>query len=552
MKDYHCFYDLIVVGAGPAGLASAIYMARAKYKVLVLEKEKIGGQITITSEVVNYPGVELASGKSLTESMRKQAESFGTEFAIATVQEMQLEEKIKIIKTDKGDYETLGVILAVGANPRKVGFQGEKEFQGRGVAYCATCDGEFFTGMNVFVIGGGFAAVEEGIFLTKYAKHVTIVVLLDHFSCAASVSDKLKENDKITVKYETELKRVEGSSKLEKAVFFNKITGQEEEYLASENGDFGIFVFAGYTPNTGWLPSTIELNEQGYIITDRNQRTNLPGVYAAGDVCVKNLRQVVTAVADGAVAATSLEKDVAELHKELDIPEFEVKLPKKAITTNRAGSDSADTMSGNKEIDTSGFLDEATKEQLKALFEKFNRNVSVEASIGNDNLSKEIEAFLNEFTALTDKVSWFKKEQADLSYQPGMEIIKEDGTRTGMIFHGVPGGHEINSFVVALYNAAGPGTVIGEEEQNRILQINKAINYKILVSLSCTMCPEVVMATQKIAALSQHVTAEMYDIAHFPELKEKYKVMSVPCLVINDEMVTFGKKGIKEILEFSK
>ena len=173
METQERLYDVIVVGAGPAGLSAAIYAARAKYKVIVLDKSGIGGQISITSEIVNYPGVEQSGGKELTEHMRVQAEGFGAEFAIAEVLDMELQKDIKLLRTTKGEYEALGVILAPGANPRKLGFKGEKEFQGRGVAYCATCDGEFFTGKEVFIIGGGFAAVEEGIFLTKYAKKVT-------------------------------------------------------------------------------------------------------------------------------------------------------------------------------------------------------------------------------------------------------------------------------------------------------------------------------------------------------------------------------------------
>lgn len=176
METHDRLYDVVVIGAGPAGLSAAIYAARAKYKVLVLEKDKIGGQITITSEIVNYPGVELSGGRELTEHMRVQAEGFGAEFAIAEVLDMELDKDRKLLHTTKGDYEALGVILAPGANPRKLGFKGEKEFQGRGVAYCATCDGEFFTGKDVFVIGGGFAAVEEGMFLTKYARKVTMIV----------------------------------------------------------------------------------------------------------------------------------------------------------------------------------------------------------------------------------------------------------------------------------------------------------------------------------------------------------------------------------------
>ena len=206
------FYDVIIVGGGPAGLSAAIYMARARYKVLVMEKEKIGGQITITAEIVNYPGVERTSGKELTQSMKEQAEAFGAEFVMAEVLDMELQEDIKVLHTTAGEYRALGVVLATGANPRKLGFKGEKEFQGRGVAYCATCDGEFFTDMEVFVIGGGFAAAEEGIFLTKYAKKVTMIVREDDFTCAATIADQVKKEEKITVKFNTEIVEAGGES----------------------------------------------------------------------------------------------------------------------------------------------------------------------------------------------------------------------------------------------------------------------------------------------------------------------------------------------------
>ncbi len=217
METQERLYDVIVVGAGPAGLSAAIYAARAKYKVLVLDKSGIGGQISITSEIVNYPGVEQSGGKELTEHMRVQAEGFGAEFAIAEVLDMELEKDIKLLRTTKGEYEALGVILAPGANPRKLGFKGEKEFQGRGVAYCATCDGEFFTGKEVFIIGGGFAAVEEGIFLTKYAKKVTMVVREPDFTCAKTVSDKLKDYDTIETIFETEIIEAGGEQALKYA-----------------------------------------------------------------------------------------------------------------------------------------------------------------------------------------------------------------------------------------------------------------------------------------------------------------------------------------------
>ncbi|MDD3252064.1 MAG: FAD-dependent oxidoreductase [Lachnospiraceae bacterium] len=551
MTDNENLYDLVIVGGGPAGLSAAIYMARAKYKVLVLEKEKTGGQITITSEVVNYPGVELASGKSLTDSMRKQAEGFGAAFAIAEVKDMNLDQEIKEIHTSKGDYRAFGVILAVGANPRRLGFEGENTFRGRGVAYCATCDGEFFTGMNVFVIGGGFAAVEEGIFLTKYAKHVTIIVRSEDFSCAKTVSDKLKEHDRITVRFSTELKKVEGSQRMEKAVFMDRTTGETWEYDAGKEGGFGVFVFAGYEPNTRWLPEALNLNEQGYILTDANQKTNLPGVYAAGDVCVKNLRQVVTAVADGAIAATSLEKDVTELHKKLGIPEFTVNIPKKMLQpgTGESGQEP------DGQAEAGEFLNASIRAQLAPVFAKFQNPVHVRAWLGEDKVSDEVKGFLDEFTEMTDRISWEQAPASEMEpeeqpeYLPSMEILQPDKTPTGMIFHGVPGGHEINSFVVALYNAAGPGTGIADEERARIEGLSKKLHLEIMVSLSCTMCPELVMSAQKIASLSDHVTAEVFDLAHYPKLKEHYQVMSVPCMVVNRRKVYFGKKNVSELLD---
>lgn len=551
MTEYKNLYDLIIVGAGPAGLSAAIYMARAKYKVLVLEKDKTGGQITITTEVVNYPGVELASGKSLTDSMRRQAEHFGAEFVIAEVTDMELAQDIKVLRTNRGDYKALGIILAVGANPRKLGFQGEDIFKGRGVAYCATCDGEFFTGMNVFVIGGGFAAVEEGIFLTKYAKHVTIIVRSEQFSCAKTVSDKLEGNEKISVRFSTELKAVEGSRMMEKAMFLDKVTGENWEYLAEKDGGFGVFVFAGYEPNTRWLPEILELDEHGYIITDADQKTNLAGVYAAGDVCVKNLRQVVTAVADGAVAATSLEKDVAKLHSRLGIPEFDVPIVKENSPSGAEAASNSTADSGNPAQNTGDarFLDEAIRTQLTPVFEKFEHPVRIRAWLGEDAVSREVEGFLNEFSGMTEKVSWEKAEGEKPEYLPSMEIIKADGTPTGMVFHGVPGGHEINSFVIGLYNAAGPGTAIAQEEKERIGRIFEETDIEIMVSLSCTMCPELVMAAQKIASLSDKVRAEVYDLSHYPKLKEKYQIMSVPCMVINKEHVFFGKKNVGELLD---
>ena len=201
-------YDVAVIGGGPAGLTAAIYLARAKYRVIVVEKEHFGGQITITSEVVNYPGVAKMSGAELTETMRLQAQNFGAEFMLAEVESLDVNGDIKTVNTSRGSIFCFGVLIATGAHPRMVGFAGEEEFKGHGVAYCATCDGEFFTGKDVFVVGGGFAAAEESVFLTKYAKHVTILIRGDDFSCAKSAADEARSNDKITVLTNTQVDSV--------------------------------------------------------------------------------------------------------------------------------------------------------------------------------------------------------------------------------------------------------------------------------------------------------------------------------------------------------
>ena len=536
------FYDLVIVGGGPAGLSAAIYMARAKYRVLLLEKAGIGGQITITSEIVNYPGVERTSGKELTEQMRYQAEAFGAEFAIAEVLDMELTSEVKVIHTTKGIYRSLGVILATGANPRKLGFKGEREFQGRGVAYCATCDGEFFTGMDVFVIGGGFAAVEEGLFLTKYARKVTIVVRGDSFSCARTVSDKLKGQEKIEVIFETELVEVRGEQMVSYARFRNNRTKEEWVHEAGKDGGFGIFVFAGYVPNTEWIGSEVEKNEQGYLITDSNQKTNLDGVYAAGDVCVKNLRQVVTAVSDGAVAATSLEKVVSELHSKLDIPDL-VKEKPKQISPKQQKEE-------KPQSEEEGFLTSAIKQQLEGVFAKFEHPVLLRAWLDERPLSGEIVGFLRELEGITDKIRWEEENSSNREDRilPSIELCYEDGRSSGIQFHGVPGGHEFNSFIIALYNVAGPGQAIEQEAETKLKEITQKINIKILVSLSCAMCPETVMSAQKAAAVSEKIEAEMFDLAHFPQLKEQYNVMSVPCMILNDSKVLFGKKGLSEVV----
>ena len=544
-------YDAVIVGGGPAGLSAAMYLARAKYKVLVIEKEKIGGQITITADVVNYPGVKSTSGKALTDTMHTQAEAFGAEFLIAEVLDMDLTGDIKTVQTTQGERKALAVVLALGANPRKVGFTGEKEFQGRGVAYCATCDGEFFSGMDVFVIGGGFAAVEESIFLTKYAKSVTICVRKDHFACAQTIADELQEHPKIKVLFNTEVTAASGPQLLAHAEFKNNKTGETWTYDSKDGESFGIFVFAGYVPNTGLVKGKVDLNEQGYILTDANHMTNVHGVYAAGDVCVKNLRQVVTAVSDGAIAATSAEKVISALHKKLNLPEFSRPAVDEARLHEREEAITEQTEQGG---DDNQFISNDIRQKLVPVFEKFAGPVIIKGWLDDSNFSAELKGFVGEMGSLTDKIKTETAPVAD-GQAPGLELLHADGTSSGIIFHSVPGGHEFNSFIIALYNVAGPGQALEDDVKEALAAIDakkQPIHVDVMVSLSCTMCPEVVMATQRLAAASPYITASMYDLQHFPDIKQKFHIMSVPCMVINGDQVHFGKKSIQDIAALLK
>lgn len=265
-------YDVVVVGGGPAGLTASLYLTRAKYRVLVLEKEQFGGQITITDEVVNYPGLGKISGKALTETMRRQAEAFGAEFLLAEATGLDIDGNVKTVHTNRGDHDCLGILIATGAHPRMIGFKGEEDHKGRGVAYCATCDGEFFTGKEIFVIGGGYAAAEESVFLTKFARHVTILIRDEDFTCAASVAEPAKKHDKITILTNTIVEEVAGENGLDYIRYKNTKTGEVTEYRADAGDTFGVFVFAGYSPDTALIKGIVELNEQGYIITDPAQK----------------------------------------------------------------------------------------------------------------------------------------------------------------------------------------------------------------------------------------------------------------------------------------
>lgn len=536
MEQMEHLYDVVVIGGGPAGLTAALYLARARYRVVVVEQDHFGGQITITSEVVNYPGVEHTNGAELTETMRRQAEGFGAEFLLAEVTGLELEGDVKTVHTSRGALSCFGVLLATGAHPRMVGFRGEEQFRGRGVAYCATCDGEFFTGKDVFVVGGGFAAAEESVFLTKYARHVTILIRGDDFSCAQSTADAARSHEKITILANTVVEEVSGDTALRSIRMRNTKTGQVTEHQAAEGETFGVFVFAGYEPATELVRGLAELDGQGYILTDRSQKTTADGLYAAGDVCIKPLRQVVTAVGDGALAATELERLCTAMQKKTGL---RPQVPKSRTPEPEAQAQTKD-----------GLFTGEMLSQLHTVFDRMASPLILRLCLDETPVSAELEHYMQELAAQSDKLSVEQGDPSKVQHLPCVQICRSDGSWTGLAFHGVPGGHEFTSFVLGLYNAAGPGQVLDEETEAAIRAIRKPVELQVLVSLSCTMCPELVTAALRLAAAHPDISAQVYDLNHFPDLREQYQVMSVPCLVVNGgEQISFGKKNIRQLLE---
>ena len=305
-------YDVIILGAGPAGLAAGLYSGRSRLSTLIIEKGKDGGQIAITNEIENYPGqiVEGESGPSLIARMTEQAAKFGAERVSDTIKEVQLEGPVKKVITTNGEYEGKVVIIATGATPKPIGCKNEAEFVGKGVSFCATCDANFFEDFEVYVVGGGDSAVEEALYLTKFARKVTIIHRRDELRAAKSIQEKAFANEKIDFMWDSVVEEIKGDGLVETMVVKNVKTGELTEVVADEeDGTFGIFVFIGFKPNSALFEGKVEM-EKGYIVTDEDMKTNVPGVFAAGDIIKKSLRQVVTAVADGANAVTSFQKEM--------------------------------------------------------------------------------------------------------------------------------------------------------------------------------------------------------------------------------------------------
>ncbi|RGL75795.1 FAD-dependent oxidoreductase [Bifidobacterium pseudocatenulatum] len=578
-------YDVIVIGGGPAGLTAGLYLARARYRVLILEKDDFGGQITITNEVVNYPGVGRTTGRALTQTMRQQAQDFGAEFLSAEAIGLDVHGDVKTVHTSRGDLKAFGILIATGASPRKLGFEGESEYAGRGVAYCATCDGEFFAGREVLVVGGGFAAAEESVFLTTYASKVTVLVREQDFTCDAAVAAAAKNNPKIDVRYQVELQGVTaGQGGLREASILNRATGQTETWKPVDGGTFGVFVFAGYVPATDLVRGVVELDDYGYVVTHGYLETSVPGVYAAGDLRAKNLRQVVTATADGAIAAVELERYAKRMSEKTGLtPQRPVSCvyeqsttktdaasldataptPTPAPATKRNADAAANAVRKPGEL-----FSDATRQQLNVVFGRMSRPVTLALELDDTPLSTELRGFIDALVALSggklkstvDDGEYEKDDTGRAVFdvdsvlpaaRPCVRMVV-DGEPTGLAFHGVPSGHEFNSFVLGLYNVAGPGQPLGDDLIERAKSIASPLSIMILVSLTCTMCPETVLASQRLASLNPAVRAEAYDVSHFPELRDHYGAMSVPCIVINrggEQTVEFGKKSIPQMLD---
>lgn len=306
-------YDLIIIGGGPAGLAAGLYAGRARLNALLIEKEKDGGQIVITSEIENYPGcLPEETGSSLVKRMSAQVEKFGIDRAADHIQSVDFSGDIKILNGKQTQYHAKSVIVATGAFPRPIGCPGEKELIGKGVSYCATCDGNFFEDFEIYVVGGGDTAVEEALYLTKFGRKVTIIHRRDELRAARSIQEKAFANPKIAFMWDSVVEEIGGDGMVERMVVKNVKTGELTEIVADEeDGTFGIFGFIGFLPQSSCFEGVLEM-ERGYIKTNERMETNIPGVFAAGDIREKELRQVVTACADGAIAAVMAEKYIEE------------------------------------------------------------------------------------------------------------------------------------------------------------------------------------------------------------------------------------------------
>jgi thioredoxin reductase (NADPH) len=303
--------DVAVIGGGPAGLSAAIYAARGGQRTVVFEHALVGGQIILTSEIENYPGFEeVQSGFDLVERMRLQAIKFGAEFFEESIKDISVDGIDKVLKTDEGIYRAKAVIVCTGASPRKLDVPGEERLTGRGVSYCATCDGALYRSKVVAVVGGGDSAVEEAMFLTKFASKVYIIHRRDKLRAVQLVQQRAYKNEKIEMLLDTVVSEVNGESQVSSLSLQNKKTGQESQLVVD-----GVFIYVGIIPNNELIRGLVLTDESGFVVTNDMMQTEIPGFFVAGDIRRKSLRQVVTATADGAIAAFEAEKWISITQK---------------------------------------------------------------------------------------------------------------------------------------------------------------------------------------------------------------------------------------------
>jgi thioredoxin reductase (NADPH) len=302
-------YDLIIIGAGPAGLTAGIYAARAKLKTILLERMNPGGLVASTDWVENYPGFpEGIAGAELVKKMEEQAVKFGTEIvSFKEVDATDLKGKTKIVKVDKEEYQAKAVIVASGTEPKKLGIPGEDQFRGRGVSYCATCDGAFFQGKDIVVIGGGSSGIQEGLFLTRFANNITVVEFMPHLNAEKILQERAHKNDKFKFFLNHMATSINGKDLVESVTIKDRKTNEEKTIQCA-----GVFVYVGWDPKTEFLKGQVELDKWGYVVAGEDTKTSAPGVFVVGDVRQKELRQITTAVSDGTVAAFMAEKYIEE------------------------------------------------------------------------------------------------------------------------------------------------------------------------------------------------------------------------------------------------
>ena len=303
-------YDVIIIGGGPAGLTAGLYTCRSRLKTLLIEEMFVGGQVATTDLVENYPGfVDGIKGPELVEKMEEQAKKFGLEIVNEKIEGVaSSDDSLIITKLNSREFSCRALIIASGTRPNELGVVGESELRGRGVSYCATCDGPFFKELKIAVVGGGNSAVEEGIFLTKYAKKVYIIHRRDKLRADKIVQERAFDNEKIEILWDTVLEKIEGDQSVESIQVRNLKTDKVSQLDVG-----GIFLYVGITPNTDFLKGVLNLDKRGFVITDDEMKTSVPGIFAAGDVRAKLLRQISTAVGDGATAAFSAERHIEEL-----------------------------------------------------------------------------------------------------------------------------------------------------------------------------------------------------------------------------------------------